>query len=390
LRVLAARAKRRATGPTVGRDHLVIMLVAGVIALQASLRTKGREDASVKTQVSKIFTLIWAQILLALVIGTLLSFLPSENAGYRSAFHHIGIGLLVAAVVTLFWHLREFADFFEKFAKSVLLDDAYLARLNIDTLKKLRKQAGHEILRSLVDNLENYKRDDLADWIDTILYDRLLPGGTTSSGLYRENYTDNIVIETKTLQDALLEVGEDSGKYPDDALSSTVHKITTTTRYKIIAPSVSANPDYELRFSANLADMPHFPCEKRIRYRVGHSEPDSHEVHLEIKKRKLGGMSVKANALFLKFVKGECAVWSEMVEFRSPDAEALVLNTMALLTRGLEVDLFQTGTGPELAFDGSIVAAYADNPTLGLHSIRLKFDGWLFESQGYCIWWWKR
>jgi len=341
------------------------------------------------TTALSILSLTWSQIILALLVGSLLSSLVMPEQKYWGAFHHIGIGLLVAAVVTLFWHIREFADFFERFARSVLVDDSYLSRLKTETLTELRSRAGHEILKSCVDN-EDYKRDELADWIDHILYDRLLPNSTIQSqGMYRENHTESIVIEYMTLDAALRDVGEDPASYPPEARSSAVHKIVTTTTYMVISPSASSR-DYKVQLEGRYADMPHFPLVKRLIFSVGHSDEDAKIATSTITNRRLGGIDIKVDPVILTMQEGRCTVWTETVEFRSPRNEAHILNSMGLLTRGMRVDLFQTGGGPDLVFDGGILATDAIEPTFGPHSIHLKFDHWLFENQGYCIWWWER
>ncbi|HVT17878.1 MAG TPA: hypothetical protein VHQ90_17080 [Thermoanaerobaculia bacterium] len=334
-------------------------------------------------------SLTWAQILLALIVGALLSSMVLPEQKYWGAFHHVGIGLLVAAVVTLFWHIREFSDFFERFARSVLLEDAWLSRLKTETLTDLRSRAGQQILESCVDN-DEYMRGELADWIDQILYHRLLPDpAIPSQGMYRENYREYIVIENMSLEEALRDVGEDPARYPRDVLGSPVHKIVTTTTYTLIAPSKSSS-EYKIELEARFADMPHFPLPKRMLFRAGHSRPDAKTVNLKVTDRELGGIDVNADPVSLEIEGGKCAVWTQAVEFRSPRNEAHILNSMALLTRGMQVDLFQAGREPYLVFDGGIVAFGAGDPTFDLHTIHLRFDHWLFENQGYCIWWWQR
>ena len=338
--------------------------------------------------VSRLLNRTWAQILLAFLIGVALSFVPDK--GNYMAFHHIGIGLLVAAVVTLFWHMREFSEFFEKFARKVLIDDEYLSRLSIETLTQIRSKAGREILKSKVKN-DDYERDQLSDWIDEILYERLLPSEKGASGIYRENYNERIYVEHRSLGDALAEVGAPDSGVPQEALTAIIQKITTISWYRVIAPQKSECPPYMVHMEGRFADLPYFPLKSRVAFFAGHGEAFAEVVPVEITDRKLGGIDFKSSPLGLRIAEGECSVWTKSVEYRSPGAEAHILNTMNILTRGLEVDLTQTGPGPRLVIDAGLIAIGTgeDSVTPFPFGIHLKYNGWLFQDHGYCIWWWQ-
>jgi hypothetical protein len=108
--------------------------------------------------VPKALRLAWAQITLALVIGVLLSYFPEK--GLLAPLHHIGIGLVVAAVVTTFWQFREFSEYFEKYAQAVLVHDEHLRKLSMPALVKLRSRADEAILTTCVNN-DSFERQEL-------------------------------------------------------------------------------------------------------------------------------------------------------------------------------------------------------------------------------------
>ena len=128
----------------------------------------------------------WAQVTLALVLGVALTFI--QPGKWYSFLHELGIGLLVAAFVTAFWHLREFSEFFERFAAHVLMSDAYLSKLNVESLTALRSKAARKILEFCSNN-PRYERGALGDWIDELMFTQLMPGKSPQSGMYRERTT---------------------------------------------------------------------------------------------------------------------------------------------------------------------------------------------------------
>ena len=139
--------------------------------------------------VPKALKLAWAQIALAFLIGVGLSWVPAE--GWTAPIHHVGIGLLVAAVVTTFWQFREFSEYFEKYAQAILVHDDHLKKLSMASLVTLRSRADEAILTEFVTN-PKFERKALTKWIDDLLYTKLLPGGDAGSGVYRDSFEDEI------------------------------------------------------------------------------------------------------------------------------------------------------------------------------------------------------
>src|SRR5436305_1025047 len=295
----------------------------------------------------KALNLAWSQIALALILGTLLSYAPAT--GMSEPFHHIGIGLLVAAVVTTFWQFREFAEYLEKYAQAVLVHDEHLKKLNLPALMTLRARADAAILNSVVTN-EHFQRKALGEWLDDMLYAKLLPGNTAGSGIYRDSFDEDICLEYPTLREALIEVGVDTEGIPPADLSQLVLKVTSTATYKAVSPRLkdSNYEYYVVPFSGRGANLPHFPLDRRVSVEVGIAENLAKPIVLSFVDEPLGGITFKGEPERLPFRNGECDVWMRSVEYRSPAREPYVLNTMSTLTRNVNVHLYRTGPGPKL------------------------------------------
>ena len=344
--------------------------------------------------VPKAFKYAWAQILLALLIGIVLTYPFGEEKKVKfNPWHDIGIGLIVAAAVTTFWQFREFEEFFHRFAQEVLVDDKYLDKLNDNALNGLRSRAARTILENRVDN-PKYDLVSLGEWTDNLLFRSLLPGETTGSGVYREEFDETIALEFPTLKEALNAVGSDCTGISAEQLSSGVLKVTSTTTYRVVAPRLNDKryDEYPVSYGGNGADLPNFPLEQRIRVRVGHSQETASELKLNVSDEGPGGISYEAEPKSLQFDKnGFCNVWMQEVEYRAPEREPYMLNSMSVLTRNLSVHIYQTGVGPNLVFDGGLMATGTKlAPMHGPHDFKLKYEGWLFEDHGYYIWWWPK
>lgn len=340
--------------------------------------------------VPKALKLAWAQIALAFLIGVGLSWVPAH--GWTAPIHHVGIGLLVAAVVTTFWQFREFSEYFEKYAQAILVHDDHLKKLSMASLVTLRSRADEAILTEFVTN-PRFERKALTKWIDDLLYTKLLPGGDAGSGVYRDSFEDEICIEYPTLREALTALKIDLGSLSDEALDVRILKVTSTTTYTAVAPKLNepAYQTYTVPFSGKGADLPNFPIDKRVLGRVGTSEATAATMNLAFKDEPLGGISYSAASVALPFVQGSCHVWMRTIEYRSPQRESHVLNTMSTLTHNLSVHLYRTGPGPNVVFDGDMLAAgVGAGPKHSPHSVTLKYNGWLFEDNGYYLWWWEK
>ncbi len=333
----------------------------------------------------------WAQITLAFLIGLALTYTPTE--GWLEPLHHIGIGLLVAAVVTAFWHMREFAEYFERFAETVLVRDTYMSKLSVQALSRLRTKAARTILESCVDN-PAYERAHLEDWLDDLLYENLLPGSKPLAGIYREGMDENIALEFPLMRDVLKDVNAGMLNVPSSELDRPVLKVTSVTRYTVVSPKLTDTgyQKLDVPYSGKTSDMPrYFPLDKRIAVYVGAEASTAKEIFFEFSDDPMGGVRFKPKtAIALPFTNGKCPVWMKTIEYRLPQNEAHILNMMGMLTRGMTLTVFQSG-GPKLVFDGGIIATGdTAEPQHNANSISLKHDHWLFENHGYYVWWWER
>jgi len=344
-----------------------------------------------RERLPRALNLAWAEIVLALVIGAGLSYY-FEPKGTFEIFHHIGIGLIVAAAVTTFWQFREFEEFFATFSRKILVEDAYLEKLKVPSLTRLRSRAGHAILKEYVTN-SRYERESLGDWLDEHIYGRLLPGQSPGSGLYRENYNETICLEHLTRADALREVKASLTEVPEEAQQRLVLKVTSVTTYCVVAPRLRDRrySHYDVKYSGNSATMRNFPVTKRISVRVGYDKKSAVGCDMQISDPPEGGIVYDAKPVHLKFDRktGACQVWIEATEYRDTDREPYALGTMGLLTKNLTVQVYQAGIGPKLTFDGGVMATGdKETPAHAPNSYTLRYSGWLFEDHGYYIWWW--
>jgi len=131
-------------------------------------------------------------VFLALIVSILLTYIPER--GLPKLFREIGIGLIVAAIVTAFWQLREISEYFLSLARSTLIQDEYLRRLNLPSLRHLRAAAASVILQRHV-NSPNYDWRQKEQWFENVLFQTIFPSEQAGSGIYREDFRDVITLE---------------------------------------------------------------------------------------------------------------------------------------------------------------------------------------------------
>ncbi len=337
----------------------------------------------------EIFKRAWAQILLALAFGILLSSYR-EQWRFANLIHHVGTAFIVAAIVSAFWHLREVSEVIHKYVTSILLDHSYLKKLKLPALLELRSKAAKAILENTANN-PKYKLEELESWIDDFFYNRLLPGEDPSSGLYRENYVDHITVEYLTLEQALQKEGLSIVDIPRPELDANVLKVTSTTHFHVISPRIATGEDsgYPFYYSASGCGLRHFPTEKMQTLFVGNDQNSATQLELSTSRDEEGKILYRAEPRTFKFDKGICKIWMRLVEYKSV-RESFSLNTMSHLTRNLRSSIYQVGQGPRLVFVGHLIATPSEeNQAEGQepHGAWLEYDGWLFEDHGYHFFW---
>jgi hypothetical protein len=339
----------------------------------------------------KVITRAWAEVILALSGGLALStrFEAEDPNHWFRVLHDIGIGLVVAAIVTVVWNLSEFTEFFERFAQGILVRDEYLRRLSDDALKELRLRAAKTILDRYVDN-EAFNRTALEHAIDQQLYGKLLPAPGKLSGMYREDYTDNVTLEFITVSRALEDLGERIEHLSDSDRATAVLRVTTITTYRMISPILS-NEVYEVPFNGKAADLDLIPMNKRIQLFVGANEAQSKKVEITTTNNPEGGMKYSAEKpAKVTLDCGACKVWLKIVEYRSPTREPYSLNTMSWATKGLDVEVRMIGPGPNLVFEAGVIASGESEEITHIPGgLKVGFSEWLLENHGYFLWWWE-
>lgn len=331
--------------------------------------------------------IVWAQIALAFLGGAALIYWAPEK-GFWKVIDHIGIGFVVAAIVTLFWQLREMTEFFLSLARSTLIEDDYVRKLNQPSLRRLRSAAVSAAVEDLVTN-QKYDWRKLEGWVDEVMFSRLLPTAPPPSGVYRKDYRDSIVLEFVTLRAALSELSAPMDAVPQDALNMIVLKQTITTRYTVVAPRLGTEyQGYPVSLSGKASDMPFIETKSRVRYYVGNREQDAVEVPVRIVDIPRGGIEYEARRE-VSFVNGEAHVWTKRVTYVLPASEPFIVETMSHMTDGARVHLSATGTDGRIVFDGDMIGfGGTKNIEYLANGLELEYGGWLFEDHGYIIWWW--
>ena len=356
-----------------------------------------------------IFRLIWSQFSLFLVIGSALIYLGeywrlSWAATQGNDHHtsnpflhavpllvgHIGVAVVVATLVGILFHMREFSEFFLSLAKSTLIEDGYLEKLKPESLLQLRARAGSVIIGATVDN-EKYDRRHLERLIDEVLFKKLLPTENSHDGIYRQNVSEIITLKIMTLQEALAECKVSVGSLSANELAAPIIKCTELTEYELVAPrkAVLLSKEFSVPLLGNSTAIKGFPKEKRVSYQVGTSRESSKPVDVETTEKD-GAFQFTATGS-VTFKDNITTIWCRRVEYRSPNNEPFMLKLMSRLTRNIDVRVNVLG-GPPLSFSGGVfgLASTVPDPEMTEDGIRLKYDGWMLEDHGYYVWWWNR
>lgn len=107
---------------------------------------------------------------------------------------HFGAGIIVAALVAILFHKKEFAEFFEKLASDVLVRLEFLRGFDERRLAMLRKRSAEvHIDKFVTSDKKTYRGDNLLEALTAV--EKLLPTQDRSSGGYRRNYREELKVE---------------------------------------------------------------------------------------------------------------------------------------------------------------------------------------------------
>jgi hypothetical protein len=336
---------------------------------------------------------VWPYSALAFVTGVVLT-TKADSIGAATwlakLLEHVGIGLMVAAIVSLILHAKEVGLLFRDLARRVLVEHDYLSTLDAAAIRRLRSSASKALITKVADN-PNYRREDLEGFIDEALFTSLFPGQSKSAGIYRENYVEDIEIELMSLAAALSAVGCESSSLPSGSLLATVCRQTSTARFVVVAPSLKRQryATFPVRIKSWAGGLEHMPREKRVRFRAGSDSSTAQECNITFSDTTCGGIEY-SGLRELEFVDGQCSVWVEVVEYKAMATEPFVLNTMAYLTRNLTVDVNVTGSATPLGFHAELMGGISQGAEVvnRRHGCKIKYEGWLLEDHGYFVSWW--
>lgn len=361
----------------------------------------------INTGLTSLLGQIWSQFSIFLVLGAGLIYLgelwrlswttpANPNEHHSNPFvhalpllvGHIGVAVVVATLIGILFHFREFSELFLTLAKSTLIEDGYLEKLKPESLLALRASAGRVIIGSAVDN-EKYDRKHLESLIDDVLFKKLLPTKSGTGGVYRQNLVEMIILRIMTLKDALEDVGAPTEGIDESDLTAPVIKSIETTEYELVAPrkDTSLLDPFNVPLEGNSATLKGFPKEKRVKYQVGTCREDAKDVEVMCD-TKNGGFHFIASGS-VSFGEGKTTVWCRRVEYKSPIDEPFMLKLMNRLTRNMDVRVNVSGGSPFNFSGGVFGLGDSPNPEPIEDGIRLKYNGWMLEDHGYYVWWWK-
>lgn len=328
---------------------------------------------------------MWAPVLVVIGLGVFLTIWAGDDKT-RALAAHLGMALLIAGILATFYQLNEVSHLFRSIARSTLIDNDYLEMLNLEALRKLRKNAAATLLKRGVTN-PSYERIALEQVLDRVLYTNLLPAPGTTRGLYREHYDESVRLEFVSMEEAARALGlSEVPKGPDQCLT----KETSTATYTVIAPRLddALFTSHRVQLSGIMADVPGVPMAMGTRAWCGPTQDAMSEVHFVFKDRALGAFSYEGEC-HVPFVAGRATVCVRLEEWRYALRQPHFFQLMALPTRGIAVEVHAAGWPSPIGFEGDVVGLEGDAQVIPMPSgIRMKHDGWFLEGHGYSVWWW--
>lgn len=304
----------------------------------------------------------------------------------------LGVALIIAACVSILFHMREFKEFFEESAASVMLEDRFLARLESDELRRMRQRTAKELVSRSVGS-PTYDHERLSDVVDSAIFDRALPGGNVS-GEYRIEFEERYYLTWISRQDLIAELGL-SGDRANllPAGKDRFLKRVSITAYQVVSPLREPDPykiplEFEIAALSNAAEL----LDKQVTLWAGESEASAQQIVVGHRAEPNGEMTFfPAKAVSCPYRQGKASVWYRAIDYGLADLEPFQLSTMEVATQP-KVGVFAT-----ITFDGNSTAT-AKCRVLGVggtykldllpHGAQLSYDGgWFLAKQGY-VWWW--
>lgn len=296
---------------------------------------------------------------------------------------HIGTGFIVAALATLFFHIREVKEHLHKFARIVLVESEYLSTLRPARLFELRRKIGAVILEDVVTNHE-YDFGALDRALEQTFFKGMMQGGTaTPDAEYRRAYRETIGLRFMTAQ----QMAQHTGAMPQAGDNHLYVEVTTVTNYEVVSPKAGARP-YVVTFSNELSKTPGLLEGKKCQWFVGPSENKMEKVTLKHEEGSNGQLTFKGRYEKLAFgAGGVVTVCRKSIEIERADEAPFSLVRMAQLTHA-----------PTLTVSANISVKCLEIYTMGLggeqdrggevgQTFTLRYDGWMAEDHGYMVTW---
>jgi hypothetical protein len=344
-------------------------------------------------QILKLIRSQWTAIVLTLLSGiACVAFsqadifgAPRTNADYITRtllsettgkiIEHLGAGLLVAGFVALFFHAREFSDFFRHLAEAILIKEEYLRRLSDDSLRQIRQKTAQLLIGKHVTNPE-YRHEEVSKWADDSLFERLVPRrGPSDFGLYREDYVDQKHLIFLSGADLWARLKIQDAPATDLRTARFIIE-RTKMQFHVVSPFLKGQAPYSPSISGDYVPIAGIKPEEQIRVTDA-------KVVFDTAKHKYTSSLPQ-----VPFVNGVASVTIEMEEIRPAAAQPYSVGTMRSLTHGLTVLVSTEGEArPDIRADVFAPGGEFESNRLIGGTLELKYPKWLLEDQGYMVWW---
>jgi len=297
------------------------------------------------------------------------------SANYAELFHHtllhVGVALIIAAVVGLFLEIAEIQAFFETRLVRILGSDGFVGLLSEQKSLDLSVAAAKGLGRLRTNN-PAYEYEDFAR---TIGQDVLNLIGKP----YRRDLAESIFVQwLNPEQAAAIDVAHKTG-------GGSLARIKQGTAFTLISPTIDKDYKYEYKFLVYFDNATGIDCRKHTSFEF-----------------KIDGKSLPVNCHdFFKDVDGSTS-WEfryEMTFRESCFIEAHLstveymaetyASNMVHLTKNATIH-FSSNDPLDLQAQISGIAGKGAEPSISKNSVAIKFDGWVLPGHGYSInWTWR-
>lgn len=330
---------------------------------------------------------LWA--ILFVLLGAVAAHVASEMGW--GIVEHVAHGVIVAALVGLFWHFPEVSDLLRRFARELFIDRGFLRQLDRNTLLALRRGAADALVSPYV-TTQVHDWTDLHAEVEELLFSSILPGPPRASdaanatrGVYRQNYDENVTVRLVRLEQLLKELDLSMDGLDARVLNTLIADLKTVTTSELVSPVYGPTL---VRFYTRAQDIPGIPPDKRVRVALGTNGARPTALPLTVTDHPDSGVEIRGERT-VPLLAGVTKVRLETHEYDLSGEHSFIANTMDRPTKGLRVEV-NLHSDLEFTLDGDVMGLAKEEPSTLPNGIRLVCKGWLLEEHGYIVFWWRK